>query len=91
MAEIKHKWLLETANAFGMDIKTLAKCMGYSRQMIYQANCGISHMEKGRLAVAMYKLQDINKKIYEEEKLVAKERFEHRNKLLDKLEDRLSG
>jgi hypothetical protein len=91
IAENKHRWLCETAAAFGMNITTFSKCMGYSRQMIYQASCGISHMEKGRLAVAMYKLQDINNIIYEEEKRVAKERFEHRNMLIDKLEDRLSG
>lgn len=91
MAELKHKWLLETAKAFNMDIKNLAKCMGYSRQMIYQANCGISHMAKGRLAVAMYKLQDISNKIYEEEKQLAQERFVQRQKLIDELENRLSG
>lgn len=91
MAENKHRWLAETARTFGMSISTFAKCMGYSRQMIYQTSCGISHMERGRLAVAMYKLQDINQKMYEAEKQLAKERFVQRNKLLEELENRLSG
>lgn len=91
MAENKHRWLEETAWAFGMSISTFAKCMGYSRQMIYQTSCGLCRMERGRLAVAMYKLYDINQKMYEAEKQLAKERFVQRSKLLEELENRLSG
>lgn len=91
MAEIKYKWLFETAKAFNMNIAEFAKYIGYSRQMIYQCACGITKMERGRLAVCMYKLYVLNEKIYNADKEAAKTLYEHRNKLIDELEERLTG
>lgn len=90
MPEIKHNWLQQVAACFGMDVKSFAKYIGYSRQALYQAACGITRLDKGRLAVAQYKLEAESQKIMEAEKAAAEERFIDREKLIDSLMDRLS-
>ena len=62
----KKNWLAEIAAAFGMNIKEFAAAMGYSRQSLYQANCGFTRLSKGRLAVAEYKLDVMNKKLWKQ-------------------------
>jgi hypothetical protein len=91
MPEYKHKWLLECAKLFGMSVSEFAKCIGYSRQALYQANEGVSRLEPGRLAVSQYKLEEISKKMHEEERAKADENFIERNKMIDVLFERLSG
>ena len=86
----KKNWLAEIAAAFGMNIKEFAAAMGYSRQSLYQANCGMTRLSKGRLAVAEYKLDVMNKKIMEAEIAMAEENFKKRSKLIDSLMDRLA-
>lgn len=91
MAEIKHKWLMEIADSFGMNTQDFAAFLGYSRQMIYQVSCGQSGMNKGRLAVAMYKLSVRNEEIRQEEMRRADARFAYRQQLIEQLEERLGG
>lgn len=91
MGDVKHKWLVEIASQFGMNVKQFAESIGYSRQALYQASCGMSRLDKRRLAVAMYKLDVMNEKLLEAEKAAAVKRFEDRRKLIESLTDRLSG
>ena len=87
--EEKHKRLQEISHSFGMDISEFCKCIGYSRQMLYQASCGMSNMNPGRLAVAIYKLEVLNEKILEKDIEMAKEEHNKRCRLLSELERRL--
>lgn len=87
--EERHKWLQELSHSFGMDISEFCKYIGYSRQMLYQASCGTSNMNPGRLAVAIYKLEVLNQKILEKDIETAKEEHNNRNRLLLELERRI--
>jgi hypothetical protein len=91
MDKKKNYWLKEIATAFGMNIKDFADCMGYSRQSLYQGACGMTNLDKRRLAVSEYKLDVINQKLYEAEKAKADEMFQKRRKLIDSMIDRLGG
>ena len=90
MPKYKNKWLLECANAFGMNVTEFAKCIGYTRQALYLANEGASRLDPRRLAVSQYKLEAISEKMYEEERAKAEENHKKRNMLIDSLMDRLS-
>lgn len=85
-----HNWLMEVAAQFGMSISDFCKCMGYSRQAIYQASCGMSRLDARRVAVSMYKLDVMNQQKLDAEIKQAQLSFEFRKKLIDSLEDRLS-
>lgn len=91
MAEVKHKWLAEIADSFGMNIKDFAAFLGYSRQMLYQVSSGRCGIHKGRLAVALYKLSVRNEEIRQEEMRQADRRFAYRQQLIEQLEERLGG
>lgn len=91
MEEKKSFWLKEIATAFGMNITDFAECMGYSRQALYRGACGMTSLNKRRLAVSQHKLDVINQKLYEAEKAKTDEMFHERKKLIDSLTDRLSG
>ena len=89
MEDKRSYWLKEIASFFGMSIKEFAESMGYSRQALYQAACGMTSLDKRRLAVSQYKLDVINQKMLEAEQAKAQENYEHRRKLIDSLIDRL--
>ena len=89
MPEYKHKWLLECANSFGMNVTQFAECIGYTRQAIYLANEGKSMLKPRRLGVAQYKLEAISQKMFEDEMAKAKENLIKRNKMIEELMERL--
>lgn len=89
--EEKHRWLQEVAISFGMDTKQLAKCMGYSRKMLYQVSAGMTKANPGRLGVAIYKLESISAEILEKDLKSAQEAHKKRMKLLDYMYERLQG
>ena len=91
MPEYKHKWLLECANAYGMNVKDFAEFMGYSRQALYQANEGTARLDPRRLALAQFKLEAVSEKMLAEETARAKENFAKRNELIEALMDKLGG
>ena len=91
MPKLRHYWLLETAKAFGLNVDEFANNIGYSRQAIYQAASGENKLDRGRLAMAIFKLEVQNERQLENEKKKAIENYEYRKKLIDSLMERLSG
>lgn len=91
MAKTRQVLLKDIAANFGMSIKEFATSMGYSRQALYKAACGMIRLDRRRLAVAQYKLDVISEKMLEAEKAIAEENFKKRSKLIEDLMERLSG
>ena len=91
MQEKNSYWLKGMASAFDMTVKEFAACMGYSRETLYQAACGVTNLKKQRLECAQHKLDKINAELLIAEKARARERFVQRGKMIDSLVDRLSG
>ena len=89
MPRIKNYWLQEVAKAFGMDVSKLAEFLGYSRQSLYLAANGRYDLNKGRLSLAIFKLEMLNEKQFKAEKEKAEANYEHRKKMIEDLVERL--
>lgn len=91
MLEKNSYWIKDMASAFNMTVKEFSECIGYSRQSLYQAACGLTSLGKRRLSACQGKLDMLNKAMYEAEKAKAKEMFQQRSKMIDSFTERLSG
>lgn len=89
MPTIKHEWLRGMARSFGMSVDEFAKCIGYTRQRLYQAEKGGSPLRTGHLLLACHKLVTLNQELRERALQKAEDEYHDRRKMIMELQERL--
>lgn len=84
-------YLRETAKLFGMKVVDFADYLGYSRQALYAILNNYSLHDKGRIFLAVDKLQKLADDDYEKEMQAVYEKYSNRMEFLRQFKDAKLG
>lgn len=88
---VKHSWLSDLANEFGMNTTKFAESIGYTRQTLYNASNGVCRLSKHHVELACLKLITLSESIMDGEVQLAKKRHENRLYRVKDFRERFCG